>query len=62
MASSKVGLGTGVRFADYLSAGLLARAFPSAVITEILNVHECNSERVRAFPALAVVYYTMALS
>ena len=55
MVSSKVDLDTGVRFADYLSAGLLARAFPSAVITEILNVHECNSERVRAFPALAVV-------
>lgn len=62
MARSKVGLGAGTRFADYLSAGLLARAFPSEVITEVLNVHQCNSERVRAFPAPAVVYYTMALS
>ena len=62
MARSKVGLGAGARFADYLSAGLLARTFPSEVITDILNVHQCNSERVRAFPAPAVVYYTMALS
>jgi hypothetical protein len=62
MARNKVGLGSGARFADYLSAGLLARAFPSEVITEVLNVHQCNSERVRAFPAPAVVYYTMALS
>lgn len=62
MARSKIGLGAGARFADYLSAGLLARAFPSEVITEVLDIHQCNSERVRAFPAPAVVYYTMALS
>lgn len=62
MARSKAGLGSGVRFADYLSAGLLARAFPSEVINEALNLHQCNSERVRTFPATAVVYYTMALS
>lgn len=62
MARSKVGLGAGVRFADYLSAGLLARTFPSSLITEVLEKHHCNSERVRSFPAPAVVYYTMALS
>lgn len=62
MARSKVGLGAGVRFADYLSTGLLARTFPSDLITEVLESHRCNSERVRTFPAPAVVYYTMALS
>jgi hypothetical protein len=62
MARSKVGLGAGVRFADYLSTGLLARTFPSGLITEVLEHHRCNSERVRTFPAPAVVYYTMALS
>jgi hypothetical protein len=62
MARSKAGLGVGARFADYLSAGLLARAFPSEIINEVLDTHQCNSERVRAFPASAVVYYTMALS
>lgn len=62
MARSKVGLGTGARFADYLSAGLLARVFPADVINAALDAHHCNSERVRAFPATAVVYYTMALS
>ncbi len=29
---------------------------------EVLDTHQCNSERVRSFPASAVVYYTMALS
>lgn len=62
MARSGVGLGSGARFADYLSAGLLARAFPSDIINEVLDTHQCNSERVRSFPASAVVYYTMALS
>jgi len=32
IARSKVGLGSGVRFADYLSTGLLARAFPSEAV------------------------------
>lgn len=62
MARSKAGLGVGARLADYLSVGLLARAFPSEIINEVLNTHQCNSERVRAFPASTVVYYTMALS
>ena len=62
MARSKVGLGFGTRFSDYLSTGLLARVFPSDIINEELDAHQCNSERVRTFPASAVVYYTMALS
>ncbi len=62
MARSKGSLGAGARLADYLSTGLLARAFPAAIINEELDAHHCNSERVRTFPASAVVYYTMALS
>lgn len=62
MARSKMALGDGSRLADYLSTGLLARVFPSDIINEALNEHQCNSERVRVFPASAVVYYTMALS
>jgi hypothetical protein len=62
MARSKAGLGDGARFADYLRAGLLARVFPSETINEVLDTYECNSEPVRAFPASAVVYDTMALS
>ena len=58
IARSKVGLGSGVRFADYLSTGLLARAFPSKVINVALNLHQCSSERVRTFPATAVVCIT----
>jgi hypothetical protein len=55
-------LGAGARLADYLSTGLLARVFPADIINEELDAHHCNSERVRTFPAPAVVYYTMALS
>ena len=62
MARRKMGLGDGSRLTDYLSTGLLARVFPIHMINEALNEHQCNSERVRVFPASAVVYYTIALS
>lgn len=62
MARSKIGLGAGARFADYLSTGLLARVFPAKIVNDVLDAYQCNSERVRTFPASAVVYYTMALS
>ena len=62
MARSKAGLGSGARLSDYLSTGLLARIFPSEIINEVLDAHHCNCQRVRVFPASAVVYYTMALS
>lgn len=58
MARNKAGLDSGARFADYLSTGLLARAFPSDIIKDVLDTHQCNSERVRTFPAIAVVCTT----
>ena len=62
MTRSKAGFGSDIRFADHLSIGLLARAYPLDVVNETLNAYSCNSARVRSFPASAVVYYTMALS
>ena len=62
MARTKAVLGSGARLADYLSASLLARVVPAEVVNEVLNAHGCNSQRLRSFPAVAGVYYSMALS
>jgi hypothetical protein len=62
MARTKATLGTGARLADYLSASLLARVFPAERVHEALDAHGVNSQRIRRFPAVAGVYYTMALS
>ena len=47
---------------DYLCASLLARAVPPQAVHSVLNAHGRNSQRVRGFPAVAGVYYCMALS
>ena len=62
MARTKAVLGPGARLSDYLSASLMARVVPAEVVNGILDAHGCNSQRVRSFPAVAVVYYCMALS
>jgi hypothetical protein len=62
MARTKALLGSGVRFSDYLSATLFARVVPPEFVHEALDAHDCNSQRVRRFPAVAGVYYCMALS
>jgi Insertion element 4 transposase N-terminal/Transposase DDE domain len=62
MARTKAVLGQGARLADYLSASLLARVVSPQQVHEVLNAHGCNSQRLRSFPAVAGVYYCMALS
>lgn len=62
MARTKASLSKGARLADYLSASLLARVYPTSLITELLDAHGCNSQRQRVFPASVVAYYCMALS
>ena len=62
MARTKAVLGTGARLADHLSATLLARVFPAEVVNDVLNAQDRNSKRVRSFPAVAGVYFCMALS
>ena len=62
MARTKAGLGPGARLADYLSASLMARVVPPEIVHEVLAAHGRNSQRIRAFPAVAGVYYVMALS
>jgi len=62
MARTKAGLGPGARLADYLSASLMARVVPPEAVHDVLDAHGRNSRRTRAFPAVAGVYYVMALS
>jgi hypothetical protein len=62
MARTKAGLNDGTRLADYLAASLLARVFPAERVNEALNAHDANSRRVRRFPAVAGMYYVVALS
>jgi len=62
MARTKAVLGAGARLSDYLSASLFARVVPAEVVNEVLNAHGRNSQRLRSFPAVAGVYYSMALS
>ncbi len=62
MARTKALLGSGARLSDFLGASLLARVVPAEVVHEVLNAHGCNTQRMRRFPAVAGVYYSMALS
>jgi hypothetical protein len=62
MARTKTVLGDGARLTDFLGASLMARVVPPEVINEVLDAHGRNSQRIRAFPAVAGVYYVMALS
>jgi hypothetical protein len=62
MARTKAVLGSGARLSDYLAASLFARVVPSEIVHAVLDEHGRNSQRIRRFPAVAGVYYCMALS
>ncbi|MDE2147090.1 MAG: IS4 family transposase [Burkholderiales bacterium] len=62
MARTKAALGSGARLSDFLSASLLARVVPPETVHAVLDENGCNTRRVRSFPAVAGVYYCMALS
>jgi hypothetical protein len=62
MARTKADLGPGARLTDFVSATLLARVYPPALVHQVLDEFGVNSQRVRSFPAVPVAYYCMALS
>lgn len=62
MAGKPATLPAGIRLADYLSTGLLARICPPTVVAEALESTGRQSIRQRDLPAHAVAYYVMALS
>jgi len=47
---------------DQGRASLLARVFPPEAVHGVPNEHGRNIQRVRSFPAVAGMYYCMALS
>jgi hypothetical protein len=62
MAGKAATLPIGIRLADYLSTGLLARICPPDLVACALAENGRQSTRQRDFPAHAVAYYVMALS
>lgn len=62
MAGKPATLQAGVRLADYLSTGLLARVCTPEVVEAALVATGRHSKRQRDLPAHAVAYYVMALS
>lgn len=54
-------LNKGEQLCQHLSLGVLAHTFSSRAISEILRQCGRESQRVRAFPAVATVYFVMAL-
>ena len=62
MARTVAGLPPGTRISDYISMGVIARAFPLTAIREVLEKTEKASVRQRDLPAQVVVYYVIALA
>ena len=62
MAGKAATLPAGVRLADYLSTGLLARICTPDEVDLVLKATGRQSKRQRDLPAHAVAYYVMALS
>ena len=62
MARSAARLSSGSRISDYVSLGVVAKAFPADKVRQILRQTGKESARERALPAHVVVYYVIALA
>ena len=62
MARTAANLTDGTRVTDFISLGVITRAFPLARVQEILRDTGTTSKRQRALPAHVVVYYVIALA
>ena len=62
MARSAARLSSGSRVSDYVSLGVVAKAFPAEKVRQILRQTGKESARERALPAHVVVYYVIALA
>jgi len=62
MARRADGLANGSRISDYVSLGVVAKAFPAENVTRVLHETGKESVRERALPAHVVVYYVIALA
>jgi hypothetical protein len=61
MARTAAGLPAGVRLCDFISLGVVARAFPSDVVRSVLEEAGVVGKRTRELPSQVVVYYAIAL-
>ena len=62
MARTLAELPKGARITDYMSLGVLTKAFPRARIDAVLAATKTASRRQRELPAHVVVYYVIALT
>src|SRR5262249_42447933 len=60
MARTAASLGGGVRITDYISLGVITKAFPKKAIRSALSKHGKTSVRERDLPAHVVMYYVIA--
>src|SRR6202043_1683274 len=62
MARTVAALPAGSRITDYISLGVVAKAFPSEKVRAVLKGAGKQSVRQRDLPAQVVVYYVIALA
>jgi len=62
MARTVAGLPEGTRVTDYISLGVVSKAFPLPTVHRILEETGRASQRDRELPAHVVVYYVIALA
>lgn len=62
MARTVASLPAGSRITDYISLGVLAKAFPPETVRAVLAATGTTSQRQRDLPAHVVVYYVIALA
>lgn len=62
MARTVAELPAGARITDYISLGVISRAFPRSAVSAVLEKTERRSLRQRDLPAQVVVYYVIALA
>lgn len=62
MARTVATLPAGARVTDYISLGVVAKAFPRKMVDEVLEQTGAASKRQRDLPAHVMVYYVIALA
>ena len=62
MSRTVATLPEGSRITDYISLGVIAKAFPVTKVHEVLEATGTASIRQRDLPAHVVVYYVIALA
>lgn len=62
MARTVAELPAGARITDYISLGVISKAFPITTIRTVLAQAGAASLRQRDLPAQVVVYYVLALA